>query len=663
MAVVAGTLEKGRRMFPKKKASAADTPTTAHVLGVDSVSPLTAPKMHFRYSSGDQPLPRYTIRRGVGMGGFGEVYFAVSEAGKEVALKRVQRNLDIELRGVSHCLNLKHPNLISIYDICRDDQDQAWVIMEYVAGPNLREVLDRHPQGLPLEEAVRCMRGVAAGVAHLHDSGLVHRDLKPGNIFDDVGIIKIGDYGLSKFISSSRRGGHTESVGTFHYMAPEIGRGEYGREIDIYAMGVIFCELLTGRVPFDGESGHEIVMKHLTAMPDLTGLESPYRDVIASALEKDPARRPQSVAEMVRPLGIEIDDYGIARPSAFPKSKQPDAPEPPIKAKVVGTKPAATACAAVPLPVAEAIPAKSTYEEPLARAIRGSLQDMARWWKSLEQFPGTRVAVMIGFIALIVVNTGWLLPLLSMLAVVYVPYYLIRQMALSTKPQPSYAEARQQAVAVAAPPRPKPLSAQQWRARQRKQLAAKRSLQRASELGGSATLAGILTVIFMVIAGLVELKDTSISATEVAPLVASGAAVMVGALMLLFLGKFWERREGDSVLRRLVLGGVGAIVGGFVYQISNFLMLPVEANMTLLTTMGHYALVMGAVGWWKNTDPLRRRRLSLWSVFVAVALEWVVSQFLPTPQPWSMIMVGCLAIVVQLTATWENPSEYAEEVA
>ena len=98
--------------------------------------------MTFTYPPGSTPLPRYTIRRGIGMGGFGEVYFAVSEAGKEVALKRIQRNLEVELRGVSHCLNLKHPNLVSLFDICRDSSDQSWVVMEYVAGPNLRQVLD-----------------------------------------------------------------------------------------------------------------------------------------------------------------------------------------------------------------------------------------------------------------------------------------------------------------------------------------------------------------------------------------------------------------------------------------------------------------------------------------------------------------------------------------
>ena len=92
--------------------------------------------MKFAYASGSRPLEGYTIKRGIGVGGFGEVYFALSDAGKEVALKRVQRHLDVELRGVSQCMNLKHGNLIGLYDIKYDDEGQAWVVRQ-----------GRHPQG------------------------------------------------------------------------------------------------------------------------------------------------------------------------------------------------------------------------------------------------------------------------------------------------------------------------------------------------------------------------------------------------------------------------------------------------------------------------------------------------------------------------------------
>ena len=115
----------------------------------------------------------------------------------------------------------------------------------------------------------------------MHSHGIVHRDLKPGNVFRDEGLVKLGDYGLSKFISCSRRSGQTESVGTVHYMAPEIANGRYGKEIDIYALGIILYEMLTGRVPFEGESVGEVLMKHLTAEPDVSLLAEPLRGVVA----------------------------------------------------------------------------------------------------------------------------------------------------------------------------------------------------------------------------------------------------------------------------------------------------------------------------------------------------------------------------------------------
>ena len=149
---------------------------------------------------------------------------------------------------------------------------------------------------MPIDEALLWFHGIAAGVAYLHDRGIVHRDLKPGNIFNDEGMVKIGDYGLSKFISASRRSGQTESVGTVHYMAPEIANGRYGKEIDLYALGVILYELLSGQVPFEGESVGEVLMKHLTAEPDVSRVPEAFRAVVARALAKDPQQRPHSVA-------------------------------------------------------------------------------------------------------------------------------------------------------------------------------------------------------------------------------------------------------------------------------------------------------------------------------------------------------------------------------
>ncbi|MBN2315458.1 MAG: protein kinase, partial [Sedimentisphaerales bacterium] len=234
--------------------------------------------------------------------GFGEVYYAVSDSGREVAIKAIQNYEQIELRGISQCMNLKSPHLISIFDVKYNDQNEPFVIMEYVSGPSLRELLIESPHGLGAQKAAFFLREIAKSLSFLHECGIVHRDLKPSNIFYENGYVKVGDYGLAKAISASRHSGHTITVGTVSYMAPEIGAGSYNRSIDIYALGVLLYEMLTGDVPFIGSSPAEILMKHMTVSPELNNIEEPFRKVITKALAKDPADRYQTVQEMVEDL-------------------------------------------------------------------------------------------------------------------------------------------------------------------------------------------------------------------------------------------------------------------------------------------------------------------------------------------------------------------------
>ena len=257
--------------------------------------------MKFSYPSGAKPLTGYTIKRGIGIGGFGEVYFALNDAGKEVALKKIQRNLDIELRGVRQCLNIRHVNLIALWDIQTSNSQESWVVMEYVPGPSLRDILDDHPRGIPESMLKLWFTSIASGVAYLHHRGIVHRDLKPANVFrdDDAHVIKIGDYGLSKFISCSRQSGQTGTVGTVHYMAPEISKGIYGKEIDIYALGIVLYELLTGDVPFNGETSQEIMYKHLLEKVDFDQAPAAYRKVLKGCLTKEPESRYSNVSELM----------------------------------------------------------------------------------------------------------------------------------------------------------------------------------------------------------------------------------------------------------------------------------------------------------------------------------------------------------------------------
>ncbi|QDU62881.1 Serine/threonine-protein kinase PrkC [Planctomycetes bacterium Pan216] len=290
---------------------------------VEKAAPLAKPKegkamMEFTYKSGARPLDGYTIKRGLGVGGFGEVYYAISDGGKEVALKLIRRYLDVERRGIAQCLNLKHANLLSIFDVRENAAGESWVVMEHLGGDSLRTRLDKADGSLDRHEVLEWLGGIAAAVDYLHDHGIVHRDLKPANIFSEHGVIKVGDYGLSKFITQSRRSGQTESVGTVHYMAPEVSTGNYGRSVDVYAVAIMAYEMITADVPFDGETSAEVLMKHLTAEPDLGRLDKSLKPIFAKAFSKEPGERFATARELRDAVAAGLGLAGAGRVDALP---------------------------------------------------------------------------------------------------------------------------------------------------------------------------------------------------------------------------------------------------------------------------------------------------------------------------------------------------------
>lgn len=288
--------------------------------------------MAYTFKYGDRPLDGITIQRAVGRGGFGEVYYALTDAGKQIALKYLRDNADVELRGIANVMNLKSPYLMPIHDVRKNANGEWFVVLEYVSGPSLRDLLIAEPNGLGVHKTAFFVNGIAKGLSYLHERGIVHRDLKPGNIFYDDGYVKIGDYGLSKYIPVSHHSGQTMSVGTVHYMAPEIGSGHYTKAIDVYALGVITYEMLTGKLPFAGSSMAEILMRHLTERPDLTRVPEPFATVIAKAMQKDPKERYQDVNEMVDALSSSTTfTEGLSNfdPSSIrPVARTPDAVDP-----------------------------------------------------------------------------------------------------------------------------------------------------------------------------------------------------------------------------------------------------------------------------------------------------------------------------------------------
>src|SRR5262249_19220471 len=148
-----------------------------------------------------------------------------------------------------------------------------------------------------------------------------------GNIFLENGLIKVGDYGLCKFINDSQNAGMTKDVGTVHYMAPEISTGNYNRQIDIYAAGILLYEMLTGHVPFEGESAAEILMKHMTTPPDLSKVPREFVPIRERALTKNPAHRYSTITEMAKEVAFVINANDAWRDSP---RKLTQAPKPAI---------------------------------------------------------------------------------------------------------------------------------------------------------------------------------------------------------------------------------------------------------------------------------------------------------------------------------------------
>ncbi|MCC7085128.1 MAG: protein kinase [Pirellulales bacterium] len=654
----------------------------------------SAPVGRFTYASGAKPLQGYTLKRGIGHGGFGEVYYATSDAGKEVALKLIRRNWDVELRGVNHCLNLKHPNLLALYDVRQDAHDDHWVVMELMSGESLEDVLQRQPNGLPVEEALAWMHGLAAGVAYLHDHGIVHRDLKPGNIFVDEGIIKIGDYGLSKFISCSRRSGQTGSVGTVHYMAPEVANGRYGKEIDIYALGIILYEMLTGHVPFEGESVGEILMKHLTAEPDVNRLAEPYRTIVARALAKDPAKRFSTVEELLKALppaptgaaltaaaryagpneavgqhsllaggGNQASKFAAGNHSHWTSDTNANGHNRRLSQPVVN--PASLPLDNLPSEIPPPLP-KSLPQEPVLRWIRQSWSDLAAWWERMNFQPWQKLLILLG-LGLVAFNFMPLwLPIVVAAAVCYSIYRIVRALfGFHRQPRDSISRHSDAAQSLPNRLRESP-TRRRWRhnstAHYEPGTPRERVVKLLASLLGSAVVVAVMSLVMAM------LRGSAMEMNQYAWLVATS---LMGSWAVLLLAKLWEGRRIDSAVQRFTLLVAGIAVGAISFFLMQWLMVSLppdpkllgadsmrtatelfnaDGSPRLIALVAYYGFVFVVVRWWKLADPMRQTRLSLWSVALAVFWSYVINLIWIFPQPWGMMTAATIAVAVQMAS-------------
>lgn len=258
---------------------------------------------------------RYELIEKIAEGGMARVY-----RGRDLLLKRTvavkvlkdQMTGDAAFirrfeREAQSAAALSHPHIVNIYDVGEQD-GTYFMVMEYVDGSNLKQYI-REKGRLPVHEAIRVSRQIAEALEEAHKAGVVHRDIKPQNIlFSKDGKVKVADFGIAIAGDGATVTVGDEIIGTVQYIAPEQARGEIaGKQSDLYSLGIVLYEMVTGKVPFTGESPVAVAMKHIQEqiVPPgrlVSGLPEPLEQITMKALEKDAANRYNTAEEFLEDL-------------------------------------------------------------------------------------------------------------------------------------------------------------------------------------------------------------------------------------------------------------------------------------------------------------------------------------------------------------------------
>ena len=264
---------------------------------------------------------RYQIIKSIGEGGMANVYLAYDTIlDRDVAVKVLRGDLANDEKFVRrfqrealNASSLSHPNIVEVYDV-GDDNGQYFIVMEYIEGKNLKDLLKKRGK-LTVSEVVDIMSQIADGLSVAHDSYIIHRDIKPQNIMIlENGLIKITDFGIAMALNATQLTQTNSVMGSVHYLPPEQASGKGSTlKSDIYSMGILMYELLTGKLPYRGDNAVEIALKHLkeplpSIKDEIDDIPQSVENVILKSAAKNPKNRYNDAREMYEDLKTVLDD-------------------------------------------------------------------------------------------------------------------------------------------------------------------------------------------------------------------------------------------------------------------------------------------------------------------------------------------------------------------
>ena len=262
-------------------------------------------------AKGDKINDRYEIIRVIGEGGMANVYLAQDTIlDRKVAVKVLRGDLANDEKFVRRfqrealsASSLSHPNIVEIYDVGEDDGN-FYIVMEYIEGKNLKQLIKRRTK-LSLPEVIDIMKQLTDGIASAHDSFIIHRDIKPQNMLIlDNGLVKITDFGIAVALNSTQLTQTNSVMGSVHYLPPEQAAGKGATfKSDIYSLGILMYELITGKLPFRGENAVEIALKQIKEpIPSIREFDpeipQSVENIVLKACAKNPKNRYENVRDM-----------------------------------------------------------------------------------------------------------------------------------------------------------------------------------------------------------------------------------------------------------------------------------------------------------------------------------------------------------------------------